>query len=141
MSAPAEKIASGLRNTVLVVDNDVLVRMPICDYLRDCGYRVLEAATAEEAMVILQKQDIHVDVVLTDIEMPAGQPNGFAFATWARSIRPGLDVVLASTPERAARAAGELCEQGPLLARPYESQLVLQRIKRLLATRARQTQT
>jgi len=137
MSAPGEKIASGLRNTVLVLDNDVLVRMPICDYLRDCGYRVLEAATTEEAKLILQKRDIYLDVVLSDIEMPAGQANGFAFATWARSVRPGLDIILASTPERAARAAGELCEQGPLLARPYEPQLVLQRIKRLLAARAR----
>ena len=72
---------------------------------------MLEAADADEATAILQKQEIQVDVVLTDIEMP-GAMNGFAFAKWARSVRPELHIVLAGTPERAAHAAGELCEQG-----------------------------
>jgi DNA-binding NarL/FixJ family response regulator len=47
----------------------------------------------DEAATILQKQDIHVDVVLTDIEMP-GAMNGFGFAKWARSVRPELHIVL-----------------------------------------------
>jgi CheY-like chemotaxis protein len=124
-------------DTVLVLDDDVLIRMPICQYLRDCGYRVLEAASAAEATIILQKQDIQVDVVLTDIEMP-GEMNGFGFAQWARSVRPELNIVLAGTPERAAHAAGELCEHGPILTKPYDHKLVLDRINRLLAARAQQ---
>ena len=97
--------------TVLVLEDDVLVRIPICQYLRDYGYRVLEAASAGEATIILQKQDIHVDVILSNIEM-RGTMNGFAFARWARSTRPGVDIVLAGTAERAAYAAHQLCEQG-----------------------------
>ena len=97
-------------DTVLVLDDDVLIRMPICQYLRDCGYRVLEAGSVDEATIILQKQDIQVDVLLTDIEIP-GAMNGFAFAQWVRSVRPELHIVLAGTPERTTRAAGELCEQ------------------------------
>jgi DNA-binding NtrC family response regulator len=123
--------------TVLVLDDDVLVRMPICQYLRDCGYRVLEAANADEGAIILQKPDIHIDVVLSDIDMP-GKMNGFGFAQWARIVRPGLDIVLAGTPERAAHAAGDLCEQGPMLMKPYDHQIVLDHIKRLLAARTRQ---
>jgi CheY-like chemotaxis protein len=53
--------------------------MPIAQYLRDCGYRVLEAASVDEAMTILQKSDTHIDVVLSDVEMP-GPMNGFGFA-------------------------------------------------------------
>jgi DNA-binding response OmpR family regulator len=126
--------------TVLVLEDDVLVRMPICQYLRDCGYRVLEAASADEAARILQKPDIQIDVILSDVEMH-GKMNGFGFAQWARSVRPGVDIVLAGTPERAARAAGELCEQGPILVKPYDHKIVLDRIKRLLAARARQADT
>ena len=66
---------------------------------------------------IRQKKEIQIDVVLTDIEMP-GAMNGFAFAKWARSMRPELDIVLAGTPERTAHAAGELCEHGPILTKP-----------------------
>ena len=56
--------------TILVLDDEVLLRMPICQYLQDCGYRVLEAANADEARTILQKEDVQVDVLLIDIEMP-----------------------------------------------------------------------
>jgi CheY-like chemotaxis protein len=79
----------------------------------------------------------HVDVVLSDVEMP-GPMNGFGFAKWARSVRPGLKIVLAASPERATHAAAELCEHGPLLTKPYDHKLVLQHIKRLLAAREQQ---
>jgi len=137
MNAPAQhgKVASGA--TILVLDGDVLVRMPLCQYLRDCGYRVLEAASADEAMTILQKPDIEVDVVLSDAELP-GSTNGFSFAVRARSIRPGLDIVLAATPTRAVDAAAKLCDEGPALIKPYDHKLVLTSIKRLIAARAAQ---
>jgi DNA-binding NtrC family response regulator len=123
--------------TILVLDGDVLVRWPIAQYLRDCGYRVFETATAEEAMTILQKPAIHVDVVLSDVELP-GSMNGFGFAQWARSGRPGLKIILVGRPERTAHAAAELCEDGPLLMKPYDHKFVLDHIKRLLAARERQ---
>jgi response regulator RpfG family c-di-GMP phosphodiesterase len=123
--------------TVLVLDGDVLVRMPVVQFLRDCGCRVIEAATTDEAMVILQKTNIPVDVVLGEIDTP-GSMNGFGFAQWARSVRPELKILLAATPERTVRNAAELCEVGRTLKRPYDHKLVLDRIKRLLAARAQQ---
>jgi CheY-like chemotaxis protein len=134
MSAPAERIRFTPDETILVLDNDALFRMPLCEYLREDGYRVLEAASTDEAKTILQKWDVKIDVMLTDIEL-SGELNGFAFASWARSVRPDVEIMFAGTPERAAHAAGKLCEQGPILARPYEPQLVAQRIKRLVAAR------
>ena len=83
----------------------------------------------------MQKRDIHIDVISSDIEMP-GTMKDFGFAQWARSVRPEVDIVLAGTPERAAHAAGELCEQRPHLMKPYEPKVVLDRIKGLLAARA-----
>jgi CheY-like chemotaxis protein len=45
------------QETVLVAEDDVLVRMPISQYLRDCGHKVVEAANADEAMTaLLQRQ-------------------------------------------------------------------------------------
>jgi DNA-binding response OmpR family regulator len=123
-------------DTVLVVDDEVLVRIPIAQYLRDCGYRVLEAANADEAVTILEKDDFQVDVVLCDVEIP-GAVDGFGFAKWARTVRPGLSVILAGTAERTVNAAAELCENGPLLMKPYDQRIVLDRIKRLLAARER----
>jgi CheY-like chemotaxis protein len=137
VNSPADNRKPVAVETVLVLDSDVLVRMPIARYLRDCGYRVLEAANVDEAMTILQKPDFQVDAVLSDVEMP-GSMNGFGFAQWARSVRPGLQIVLSGTPRRTADAAAELCEHGPLLMKPYDHKIVLEHIKRLLAARARQ---
>lgn len=58
--------------TVLVVDSDVLVRIVIAGYLRDCVYRVIEAATADEAMAILGEGNIEIDVALIDVELHGG---------------------------------------------------------------------
>jgi response regulator RpfG family c-di-GMP phosphodiesterase len=123
--------------TVLVLDDDVLVRMPVVQFLRDCGYRVVEATNTDEAVVMLQKTNVPVDVVLSEIDIP-GFMNGFMFAVWARSVRPELKILLAGTPERTVRNAAELCEVGPTLKRPYDHKHVLHRIKRLLAARAQQ---
>jgi DNA-binding response OmpR family regulator len=122
--------------TVLVVEDDVLIRSVIAAYLRDCGYRVVEAADGEEAKTVLSREDGRIDILLTDVEMPGGM-DGFALAQWVRERRPEVEVVMAGSPRRAAEAAGDLCEQGPHGAKPYEPQVVLDRIRRLLAGRRR----
>jgi CheY-like chemotaxis protein len=61
-------------STVLVVEDEVLIRMATADYLRVCGYRVVEAGSGDEAVAVL-KTDIRVDVVFTDVSMP-GTLNG-----------------------------------------------------------------
>ena len=55
---------------VLVVEDEVLLRLSIAAYLRDCGYRVIEAADADEAVLVLKQPDLDIDVLFTDIEMP-----------------------------------------------------------------------
>jgi len=127
--------AAALQETVLVVDDEVLVRMVIAAYLRDCGYLVIEAASADEARLVIEHDEKSaIGVVLTGVGM-AGEQGGFALAQWIRLRRPGCQVVLAGTPARAAQAAGDICEQGPTLGKPYDPQLVLDRIRRLLARR------
>jgi len=122
-----------VQETILVVEDDVAVRMVISEYLRGCGFNVIEAANAEEALVVLQKPDIALAIVFSDIEMP-GTMDGFGLAQWVRSNRRDLDVILAGTVARAATAATELCHDGPL-PKPYEPQLVVDRIRRLIAAR------
>jgi CheY-like chemotaxis protein len=122
-----------VQETILVVEDDILVRMPIAQYLRDCGYKVIEAANADEAMAVLLHQQTVVDVVFSDIEMP-GAMDGFGLANWIREHRPGLDVLLTGTVSRAVNSAKELCDQGPI-PKLYEAQAVHNHIRRLLAAR------
>jgi len=128
--------AATVAETVVVVEAEVLVRLVIAGYLRDCGYRVVEATSADEAMQILDHDETRADVVLTAVDLGGGT-DGFALAQWVRRRRPGLEVLLAGTVAREADIAGELCDQGPHLARPHEPQAVVDRIRRLLARRRR----
>ena len=123
------------QDTVLVVEDEVFIRMVISDYLRSCGYKVIEAASADEALTVLQHLEVNVDVVFSDIEMP-GSMDGFALSTWTRANRPGLEVILAGSVPRAAKAAAKLCDSGPV-PKPYEPQAVVDRIRRLIGARAR----
>lgn len=120
--------------TVLVVEDDILVRMPIAAYLRHCGYRVIEAAMRAEALTVLDQMDLTIDVVLADAELEEGA-GGFALAQWVRENRPQTRMLLAGSPARAAEKAGDLCSKGPHLKKPYDHRLVEAEIRNLLAAR------
>lgn len=105
--------------------------MPIAEYLRDCGYKVIETVSADEAIAVLSHRETAVDVVFSDIEMP-GSIDGFGLAKWIRENRPGMDIILAGTVPRSVDAAEELCENSPL-PKPYQAQAVHNHIRRLLS--------
>lgn len=122
------------KQCILIVEAEVLIRQPLAEYLRECGYFVVEAVNDEEAKQFLSEGATRVDVVLSDVDIPGG---GFALKAWARAHHPGTHVILAGTVASAAEKAGDLCEDGPALSKPYEHKFVLDRIKRLIAARDR----
>lgn len=127
----AEPVPRGEPRTILVVEDEILVRMVIADYLRDCAYRVIEAGNVAEALTVLESSE-PVHVVFSDVQMP-GELDGFGLARWVRQNQPWVKVLLTSGNAKAAATASDLCEEGPLEAKPYQPQSVLDRIKRLLA--------
>lgn len=117
-------------DTILAVDDEVLVRMVVADHLRDCGFRVVEAGNGREAIAILES-DRAIDLVFSDIQMP--EVSGFELAQWIRRERPEVRIILTSGGVKAAEAASELCENGPLMTKPYELDDVVRRVRALLA--------
>ncbi len=120
----------------MIVDADILSRHAIADYLRYCGYGVVEAANTDEALIALRESSLSIDVIVCDIAA-IGARSGFELAGWVRKNRPELEVRLAGTLETAVNTAAELCESGPHLARPYEPEAVVDYIKRLRGAAAR----
>jgi CheY-like chemotaxis protein len=137
LSSALPPLTSHAGHTILVVDDEVLIRLVIAEYLRECGYTVHEAAHADEAIAVLDTPDITIDLVLSDVQMPGGSIDGFGLARWVRRHHPEVKVLLTSGAARSTEIAGELCERGPFLAKPYEPSVALERIKHLLATAQR----
>jgi len=130
MSATAADAAGSTQApALLLVEHDALERTAIAAYLRECGYRVVEAASAEEAEAAF---DHHapIDIAFIAADLP-GDRDGFTLARNLRERVEGIRVLLAATVERAAKLASQLCEDGPHLRKPYEQQALVDWIKRL----------
>ncbi len=124
-SVPLSKEPS---TTVLVVDDDELVREMMSTFLSLKGYHVIEAGTADEAMSLLNVPD-PVDVVLTDVRMP-GRLDGIGLASWIRDRRPEIRVLITSGYASAEERAVEV-SNNPLILKPYRPEEVVRRVEAL----------
>lgn len=115
---------------VLLVENDVLLRMHLAKYLRDCGYKVAEAISVREATVLLKRSYPEIAVVISNVEL-AG--DGFGLSQWLKDNRPELPILLTGTIRRAVAAASQLCKEGSLPTVPEAADVLLQRVQQALA--------
>ncbi len=82
------------RGTILVVDDEPLLRRVASKLLQKLGYQVLEAADGETAIAIFQENSAHIDLVMLDMVMPG--LNGYQTLERLRSLNPHLPVLICS---------------------------------------------
>jgi two-component system, response regulator PdtaR len=82
------------RISVLVVEDEALVRMDIADQLIEDGYEVFEAASADEAVAILEAES-SIRILFTDIDMP-GSMDGLKLAAAVHDRWPPVKIVVTS---------------------------------------------
>lgn len=119
--------------TVLVVDDEPLVRKYVARILEDDGYEVVGAEDGQEALVLLEGREVAPACVVSDVVMP--RLNGVALVE-ALSLRfPALPVILMSgygTEELARRGITSPCA---VLAKPFPPERLLEEVRRCLAAR------
>ena len=108
----------------------MMVRMPIAEYLRDCGYTVLEAGNAVEAIAKLDAAG-SVNLVFSDVRMP-GAMDGFGLARWLRNHYPKIPVLLTSGYNNSLSLSIDAAQGVKLIEKPYSQAQVAQRIQDLL---------
>ncbi len=114
--------ASGCgRLSVLVVEDEVLIRMIVSDALRDAGYSVIEAMNGDEAVEILGASAV-IDLIFTDVRMP-GAVDGLALLGYARSRFPDLPVIITSGHLQPAAAFADGATE--FLSKPYRPEQVI----------------
>jgi DNA-binding NtrC family response regulator len=118
--------------TVMVIEPDVLIRAPISESLRACGYRVIEGVSAADLWAVMESNTI-VNVVMVDARLP-GALNGFELAHQLRQTHEGIDVILTSGFADAAEKSIQLCERGPMKG-TYRRQDVARQIQLMLERR------
>jgi DNA-binding response OmpR family regulator len=119
-------------SVVMLLEPDVLVRMSVAEFLRECGYRVIEAHSPAEVFTVLQS-GLRVDILFSEVRLQ-GDVDGFTLARTVRQTYPQVDVILTAGVDSVAEKSKDLCEEGPI-GKPYHPQDVADRIKVLLERR------
>jgi len=90
----SEKENGGARaSTILIVEDEALVRISLAEEFRDWGFRVLEACNADEALQIFGASE-PIELMISDVNMPG--MDGAALATWVQSNFPDVRIVMVS---------------------------------------------
>jgi len=117
-----QALTTSEQTTILVVEDEALIRMISADVLADAGFRVLEAENADEAIEILKRAE-HVRLVFTDIRMP-GCMDGLELAAFVHAHWP--DVRLVVTSGHTVIPNSQMPDGGRFVSKPYD-------LKRLVA--------
>ena len=113
------------RGTVLLVDDEDLVRMSTADMLMDLGFEVLEADSAEDALRLLG-EGATIDLLVTDHLMPG--MSGADLAREARLSSPGLPVLIVSGYAEVDGLAADL----PRLVKPFRAGELAEKVAALM---------
>ena len=132
--AVAEDLALNSPVTILVVEDDPLIRALAAEHLQEHGYRVIEATTADEAMSWLSR-DVNVDLVFSDVSLP-GARGGLQLGVWLHNHYPAISLLLTSGVPPMVSILGEE-RAAPFIAKPYDLNELVRRVDQLVKLHAR----
>ena len=110
-------ISEAKRVVILIVEDEMLIRLNAVEMIEEAGFEVVEAASADEAIAILEAR-LDITVVFTDIQMP-GSMDGLKLAAAVRDRWPPIMIV--ATSGRVKLGSGDLPAGGRFLTKPYSA--------------------
>jgi CheY-like chemotaxis protein len=136
-SRPSPSLARGdaRASIVLVVEDEILIRAAVAEYLRRLRYTVVEAADGAEAIAVFVSGEL-IDVVICDVDLP-GTMDGLSLARWINRRRSAPPVLLTS-----GRGIARSARRNPaefFIAKPYRLWELAERLELTLASRVSAT--
>lgn len=117
-------------STILVVEDDAIVRMLIVDVLEELEFKVLEADGSETAIPLLADTSSTIDLLMTDVGLPG--MNGRELAEKARELRPLLPILFASGYAENL----ELGHNMQVIGKPFSIDQLRDKVKNILSEAA-----
>ncbi len=111
---------------VLVVEDEILIRMHLAEALRNAGFQVIEASDGDEAQRVLCNIS-GIQLLITDIQMP-GALNGLALARWARRQFPDIKIAVVSANVHTYAPQGV----DLVFEKPFDVDRILAEVQRLV---------
>ena len=120
--------------TILVLEDNVIVRQAVLRVLRDCGYTVLEAASGPEALALAQAYDGPIDLLLADLVLPG--MSGRVVARRLRATRQDVSCLYMSGYEPQSRTRQSEAEPVVRFQKPFTGAVLLQKVREILEARS-----
>jgi len=114
--------------TLLVAEDEPIVRMALVEVLKDAGYSVLEASDGKRGQVICS--ECRVDLLISDIKMPGA--SGYELADTARKFNPEVRIILLTGYTKEPLPEGLRQAHIRIIRKPFEFQEILAETERLL---------
>jgi two-component system, response regulator PdtaR len=117
------------RRVILIVEDETLIRLNAAETIREAGFDVVEAANADEAIVILETR-LDITIVFTDIQMP-GSMDGLKLAAAIRGRWPPIKII--ATSGNVNVGLRDLPDGGCFIPKPYTCAQVVDTINAFAA--------
>ncbi|HEY0420163.1 MAG TPA: PAS domain S-box protein [Acetobacteraceae bacterium] len=131
-AGPAEAPRADIGETVLIVDDEAMVRMLVTEVLQELGYAAIEAADGASGLEVLQSR-ARIDLLITDVGLPGGM-NGRQMADAARQVRPELKVLfITGYAEGAVLGQGQLEAGMQVMTKPFAMEALGARIREIIS--------
>ena len=119
--------------TILVVEDNALVRKVLVGMLHQLGYSVIEAESGRQAIEMIRQTETVIHLIMSDVVMP--ETSGPTIADIARKMRPGIRILLSSGyPKSHLKEHGVLGDMDVLLSKPYFIGTLARMIREVLST-------
>ena len=130
--APAQSVGrSAAQHTILLVDDNDVIRSAVANNLRALNYRVLAADGGAAALDLLRSEE-PIDLLFTDVIMPRGI-DGVELAREARALRPNIKLLFASGfGVESLQHGGTFALEAQLLTKPYDLPQLLEMLRAML---------
>ncbi len=128
-----EPVLNGAGETILVVEDEPVVRSLVVEVLNDLGYQTIEAGDATEALPSLEDGQ-RIDLLITDVGLPG--MNGRQLADVARQHRPSLKVLFATGYAESATAKDFLGRDMAVITKPFAIEAFASKVREMLGAQA-----
>jgi len=120
---------AGTRPVVLIVEDELLVRMDAVEVIEADGFEVIEAKNADDAIAILEQRN-DIGLIFTDIDMP-GSMDGLKLAHFVKDRWPPIKII--ATSGHTKITAKDLPEGGRFMPKPYNATEIADAIHELIS--------
>jgi CheY-like chemotaxis protein len=110
-------ITKNENGSILVVEDEPLIRMSLTDHLESSGFAVHETGSADRAIDLLKEGKV-VDLIITDVRLP-GRNDGISLALWVREYHPHIKLIIVSGATEDSPDLEKLGSEGIIIQKPY----------------------